>query len=268
MRFCRAVLVVAGLAWALPAGAAESAALAEARAMYNAGRYDAAISSASEARKQSRYADAAALVMARSYLERYRLNAEPDDLASARAALLGIRASALSARDQVDLLIGLGQTLYLEQAFGAAAELYDTAWSRASVLSARDRALLLDWWASAVDREAETRAADRRAPLFAGIAARMEEELRVDPGSGVANYWLAVAARGMGDLDRAWDAAVAGWVRSSLAPATAATLREDLDRLVTQALIPERVRPRPAREQADATAALRAEWDRLKQDWP
>ena len=95
----------------------------------------------------------------------------------------------------------------------------------------------------------------------------MEAELREDPASPVANYWLAVAARGIGDVDRAWDAAVAAWVRSTLRPETAESLRVDLDRLVTQALIPERARTRPAREQTDTLAVLRAEWDLVKQQW-
>src|SRR5205814_5834650 len=103
--------------------------------------------------------------------------------------------------------------------------------------------------------------------LAVQITARMEEELRRDPGSVPANYWLAVAARGAGDLDAAWDAAVAAWVRATLGPATSQQLRSDIDRLVTEALIPERARSRPAREQADATEALRAQWELVKQQW-
>jgi hypothetical protein len=95
----------------------------------------------------------------------------------------------------------------------------------------------------------------------------MEDELRRDPGDATANYWLAVASRGAGDLERAWDAAVAGWVRSTLKPESSPALRTDLDRLVTQALIPERVRTRPAREQPELLASLRSEWDLLKQQW-
>ena len=53
-----------------------------------------------------------------------------------------------------------------------------------------------------------------------------------------------------------------------LTPETAAALRSDLDRLVTQVLIPERARTRPVREQPEAAAALRAEWDAVKSQWP
>lgn len=248
------------------ASAAEPAPLARARAQYNAGNFDAAIDAAAVARRQPASADAAALVMARAYLERYRRRPDPDDLVAAREALSAVRNASLSPRDQFDFLVGLGQSLYLGEVFGAAAELFDTALSQGPLLTSADRRQLLDWWATALDREAQTRAVDRRGRLFRQIMARMEDELRVEPGNPVANYWLAAAARGAGDPDRAWDAAVAGWVRSTLSPTTAPTLRADLDRLVTQ-LIPERARLRPAREQQEAMTALRVEWDLVKAQW-
>jgi hypothetical protein len=40
-----------------------------------------------------------------------------------------------------------------------------------------------------------------------------------------------------------------------------------LDRVVSEALIPERARTRPAREQQEAMAAMRAEWDQVKAAW-
>lgn len=252
---------------AVPASAAEPPALARARMLYNAGDYEGAIDSASVARRQPQWADAASLVMARALLERYRQKNEPSDLSDARAALGAIHIEALNARDQVDLLIGLGQSLYLGEIFGAAAELFETALDRGALMSDHDRVTLLDWWATTLDREAQTRTPDRRGPVYDRIVERMTDELRRDPGNSAANYWLAVAARGTGDLDRAWDAAIAAWVRASLSPATADALRMDIDRLVTQALVPERARARPAREQQDALVSLRAEWDLVKQQW-
>jgi tetratricopeptide (TPR) repeat protein len=265
---CRILLVAAiVVAGAVPALAAEPPALAKARALYNAGNFEGAIDAAAVARRQPQWADAAALVMARSYLERYRERSQVSDLTDAREALGAVRAAALNPRDQVDLLVGLGQWLYLGENFGAAAELFDNALTRDSLLSDKDRLLLLDWWASALDREAQTRAPERRQRIFERIISRMEDELRQSPGNPAANYWLAVASRGAGDADRAWDAAIAAWVRSSLSPATTENLRTDLDRLVTQALIPERARMRPQPEQQTASATLRAEWDLVKQQW-
>jgi hypothetical protein len=96
----------------------------------------------------------------------------------------------------------------------------------------------------------------------------MEDELRDDPGNATANYWLAVAARGAGDTDRAWNAVIAAWVRAPLQPSTAATLRSNIDRFATAVLIPERARTRPVREQQAALSELQAEWELVKQQWP
>jgi hypothetical protein len=249
------------------ARAAEPPTLTKARGAYNSGDYDGAIAAAALARRQPQGGDAAALVMARALLEKFRQSAVPTDLSEARDILVAVRPAELAPRDQVDLLIGLGQSLYLADNFGAAAELFDVALSRSALLEERDRLMLLDWWATALDRDAQGRSTDRRPRVFERISQRMEEELRRDPGSAPANYWLAVAARGIGDLDGAWADAVAAWVRATLSPQTAEALRADLDRLVTQALIPERARTRPARDQTDAANTLRTEWETLKSQW-
>lgn len=248
------------------ANAAEPAGLANARALYNAGSFDDAIRAAMPVRQQTQWADAASLVVARSHLERFRQRNDPADLATARSILAVVRPALLSPRDQLDLLIGLGQSLFLGESYGASAEIFGNALGHPTTVSPRERLLLLDWWATAIERQAQTRSPDRRAALFARIVVRMEEELSREPGSRVANYWLAAGARGAGDLDRAWDAAIAAWVRSGLS-ADGAVLRSDLDRLVTTALITELTRQRPAREQADAEAALRAEWEAVKGSW-
>ena len=259
-----AVVFVAsvGSAWA-----AEPPPLAKARARYNAADYEGAISAAAVARRIPASADAAALVVARSHLELYRQRALPEDLATAREMLLMVHRASLSARDQVDLDIGFGQVLYLGEVFGAGAVFFETALSRATVLTTVDRRQLLDWWATALDREAQARPAERRPRVFERITTRMEEELRLDPTNPVASYWLAVAARGVGDPDRAWDVAVAAWVRSSLSPDTATALRADLDRLVGDALIPERAHLLPAAEQQLATANMKAAWELVKDQY-
>jgi hypothetical protein len=246
--------------------AAEPATLARARALYNAGSYDAAIEAAATARREPAAGDAAALVMGRSHLERFRGAGAAEDLNAARTTLAGVRLEMLSPRDQLDLLIGLGQTLYFSDVYGAAADVFDSALGRAAILNPRDRAKLIDWWATALDRQAQARPADRRAPIYERIVDRIEGELHSEPGSAVANYWLVVGTRGAGDLDRAWDAALAGWVRATLG-ADVVALRVELDRVVTEALIPERARTRPVREQADAAASMRAEWEQIKSAW-
>jgi hypothetical protein len=243
-----AVVVIAMALVARSAYAAEPPVLVKARALYNAADYDGAI-------------------VAAAHLERYRQTADAADLGAARDALSTVHSSALMPRDQLDFLVGLGQSLYFGELFGPAAELFDTAIERGAFLPTRDRMMLLDWWATALDREAQASDPDRRTRLYERMAARMGEELRRDPGSAPANYWRAVAARGVGDIDAAWDAAVAAWVRAPLDSETSVWLRSDIDHLVTQAIIPERARIRPARDQGDATEALRSQWESVKQQW-
>jgi len=266
---CISVLVLVAAACG-PALAAEPAALARARTYYNEGNYDAAIEAANDAVRVGSVTDTASVVLARARLERYRQRADPNDLTKAREILTRVRQQGLAPRDRVDLLVGLGQLLFLGEAFGAAAELFDTALAQSGAMPSKTRTLLLDWWASALDREGQSRAGDKRTPVFARIVERMENELRADPGNAAASYWLAVGARGTGDLDRAWDAAIAGWVRASLNPETAPALRADLDRLVTQALISERARQRPipGRDVPETATALLGEWDLIKSQWP
>jgi hypothetical protein len=264
-----AVMVVAPVA----TEAAESPALARARTLYNSGDYEGAIDAASVSRRDAQWADASALVIARARLERYRQSMNASELVDAREALQAVKVASLSPRDQVDLLIGLGQALYLGEVYGPAAELFGTALDkgtaleRSTVLAPRDRGMLLDWWATALDREAQSRPYDRRPPIYERIAERMDRELRDDPSNGVANYWQVVAARGTGDLDRAWSAAIAAWVRSTLNPTTMGQLRGDLDRVMEQALIPERARSGPPRDGVDTVEMLRAEWSLVKQNW-
>ncbi len=257
----RVALLIVALVFAAAGAEAADPPLARARMLYNAADYDGAIAAAGMARAQASTADAAALVEARARLERFRRGGDAMDLTGARDALNATRPALLSPRDQVDYLIGLGQSLYLAGFFGSAAELFDTSLERSAALPERDRQMLLDWWATALDRDAQGSPPERRARLAAQIAERMDEELRRDPGSVPANYWLAVAARASGDLDTAWDAAVAAWVRATLSPASV-QLRADVDRLVMEVLIPERARVR-----RETTDVLRAQWNTVKEDW-
>ena len=79
----------------------------------------------------------------------------------------------------------------------------------------------------------------------------------------MAAYWLPAAHRALGELERAWDTAISGWVRSVLAGEAGADLRADLDRLVLQAIIPERVRAQAAGDldRERLAADLRAAWE-------
>jgi len=260
------VCFVAWLAGAGLAGASK-ADLARARLLYNERQFDAAIEAATLARETPETADAAAVVLARAHLERYRERVDPADLAAARVALAAVRPMVLELRDRVEFLLGLGASLFLEDEFGAAAEVFE---SGLGLAESADRALsdaMLDWWGSALERRAAGAAREWRVAAFHHLLERMKEVLSANPGSAVAGYWVVVAARGIGDADRAWSAAVAGWVRARLAGEQAAMLRADLDRLVQEGIIPDRVRPLPSDRRVQAELDLRAEWELIKQRW-
>ena len=165
--------------------AAEQPSLAKARMLYNAGDYDGAIAAADVARADPGSADAAALVAARAHLERYRAShGDPADLTAARQALEPVRIDALLTARQVDLLVGLGQALYLGDTFGAAAELFDTALSRASrcrrCRTASGRCCSTGGRTPSIARRSGSAPSDARRSMQP-VAARMEEELCAGP---------------------------------------------------------------------------------------
>jgi hypothetical protein len=241
--------------------------LVMARQFYNAAQYDEAIQAAEQASSNPSFASSAHLVLGRSRLERYRKTNVADDLDAARTDLRAVDPRALDARERLELQIGLGVLLFFEERFGASAELLDPVLDLSATLAPDAHERALDWWATALSREAQGMAPPDRVPIYARVIDRMERELRRDSVSPSASYWLAAAARGSGDLDRAWAAACASWVRATLAPDRGAALRADLDKLVTQAIIPERATKTPARDRRQAIASMTAEWDAFKAGW-
>jgi hypothetical protein len=246
---------------------ASRADLARALALYNQRRFDQAIEAALVARRSAETRDAAAIVLARALLERYRQHVDPADLSAAREALGAVRVEVLSSRERLEYLLALGEALFLEDDFGAAAALLS---SGVAAGRAEDPALaeaLIDWWGSAVEREADLLAPEARRRVFARFAERMGDELARTPESASAAYWRAAALRGAGDAVGAWHSATAGWVRARLAGERAAGLRADLDKLVLQGIIPDRVRPLAPADRIVAASQLRAEWELLKERW-
>lgn len=262
-------LIVAVLAAALMAEAPALAAdqLAEARRLYNAGQYDSAEQAAREALKVAGTAEGARLVLGRVHLERYRASANPAELTAAREALRAVDARALEPRDRLELTIGLGEALYLDDKFGFAAELFQRALDGSVALGPLAHERVLDWWATSMDRLAQGQSREAREGTYRRLMGRMEQELSMDPGVAPAAYWFVVAARGLGDIERAWHAAGGGWVAAVLARDRGAALRADLDRLVVQVLIPERASRLQVRDQRQAAAGMLAEWEAFKSSW-
>ena len=249
------------------AAAAQRAELARARAAYNQQQFDEAIEAAQVARKAPATADAATVVLARAYLERYRQRANPGDLAAARVALGTVRVANLDTRDHVDFVMALGEALFFEDEFGAAAAMFESGIDSALAQGSATGEAMLDWWGSAIERRAEALEREQRAAVFARLRDRMARELARNPGSAAAAYWFVVGTRGTGDAIAAWDAAIAGWVRARLASSRSATLRADLDKLVLEGIIPDRVRSLPAEKRGQAESDFRTEWAVVKERW-
>jgi hypothetical protein len=246
--------------------------LAAARQLYNAGDYAGAIAAAEQI-TQPQLVSAAKLVEGRARLERFRRDRVEADLVAARSALASIEPSVLAGRERHELVIGFAESLFLEGSFGASAELFASvidqpaAWPAAGP-GGRER--LLEWWAGAMDREAQMARGAARDEIFGRLRDRMARELEKEPASPVAAYWLAAGARGAGDMDRAWDAAVAGWLRARLAGGRSRALSNDLDRLVRESIIPARAKRRAdaLRDSTQLEAEMLEEWNELKTKWP
>lgn len=246
---------------------AQRADLARARSLYNKRQFDAAIEAAGAAQKMPATADAATVVLARAHLERYRERANPADLSAARVALGTVRVSNLDAHDSTDLLMALGEALFFEDDYGAAATLFESGIDSALAQAPESGEAMLDWWGSAMERHGDALEREPRIATFRRLRERMARELARDPRSAAAAYWLVVGTRGSGEPVEAWGAAIAGWVRARLTGARSATLRADLDKLILEGIIPDRVRATAADKRTQAEADLRAEWAVVKERW-
>jgi hypothetical protein len=261
------VRVLAGLLFVAVCGrvalaADQPDALARARVLYNQGQFDAAIAAAEEAGRVPERAASADLIAARTYLERYRLSENGEDLDAARTRLRAVDPALFTPLERVEFLVGLGETLFFDSAAGAAAVLFESVLLGQEYLQQTARERVLDWWATALDQEAKARAPIERQGVYQRIRDRMADELSLRPGNAAAAYWAAAAARGQGDFLAATDAIQAAWVRSTLAGERAVKLREDLDDLMRKAIIPER-----ARVVAQPPETLASEWEKFKERW-
>jgi tetratricopeptide (TPR) repeat protein len=264
----RVLLALVAVAWCAAAGyAAVADPLAEARRLYNQGEYEAAVRYAREALKVPAMTESARLVLGRAYLELYRRSADHTDLIEARSALRSVSAVSLEELERAELLIGIGEYLFLEDRYGVASESFERALDASTALGPAAHDRVLDWWATSLDRLALSRPHDSRDSIYSRIVTRMEQEIASNPGSAPAAYWLAAGLRGVGQLDRAWDAARAGWITAALTRDRGAALRADLDRLILQGIIPDRALKLQPDDASVADAVMRSEWAALKAAW-
>ncbi len=269
-RITRTWVLVLALVLSMTAmGEAAPDQVARARLLYNQRQYDAAIAVARDALRRPQSAPAAALILARAHLERSRRATDATDLPAARDALTSIDASRVQPADRTELIVAWAELFFLDGKPDVAAELFEAALARSDTSQAVARDRMLDWWAQSLDRMAMSHAGESRTRVHTRILSRMEREMERVPDSATVIYWLAAAARGAGDLDRAWQAARAGWIRSKVSWGGGAQVRVDLDRLVTNAIIPERAGLQPATGDGRRISAeeMLAEWDTLKRLW-
>ena len=257
-----AVFVLAWLVFSPASALAADDPLARARQLYNQRQFLEAVNAAEQARQLPAHADLADLVAARAYLERFRESAAGDDLANARDRLSRLDPAKFPPRERAEYIVGLGEALFFDDSYGAAAAVFDSVLLSAELMSNEARERVLDWWATSVDREAKPRPDIDRHEIYQRIRTRMRDEIATRPANGTAVYWLAASAQAQGDQQAAWDAAQAGWVRAPLTGDRGAALRADLDRLVVMAIVPDR-----ARVLGQPADGLRAQWERFKDRW-
>ena len=243
--------------------------LTRARQAYNKQQYDLAIEASKEARNTPAVADAAGLVLSRAMLERYRRTGDPVDAEQARSTLLSVNPARLSASESSELHLGMAELMFVDDQFGTATEMFEVALDRPGMVPAASRDRVLEWWAASLDRHAQLSPDTQRAAKYWRMLTRLEVEGARGPSSPTVAYWMAAAARGVDDPERAWALAIAAWIQAPmLAGERAPLLRNDLDRLMDVAIIPERAARSAGDADLDALkAALTAEWKAIKAKW-
>ena len=242
--------------------------LLRARQAYNDRKYDAAIGLAREAERHPGTANAARVVLGRALLDRGRSTGDGvADFDAARRAFASVRPAELGVRDRVDFLVGLGVSLFEDGCpdgcFSGAAEFFEQALERA-VAAGADRETIFEWWANALDQQALHAHEPDRPMLYRRILTRAQAERAAREDSASAAYWIAAGARGAGDFERAWGAAIAGWIQGRYLGTPGEKLRQDLDDLVRNVLLPERARDLVPDDPRPMLGQLLEQWNALQ----
>jgi hypothetical protein len=220
--------------------------------LYNQRLFDAALIAADEARLTPAVADLADLIAARAYLERFRESAASADLTNARERLRGVNPQRFDPIERTEFIVGLSEALFFEGSYGAAADVFEAVVNNGTALPADSRERVLDWWASALDRDAWQSPELPRERSYQRILAVCATS--TSRRSAAAACWLAARPHAReGDRRRVGAGGGAGppgaWRRgaSGFAP---------LDRLMLTAIVPERARMLSSR------GRRKLEWDK------
>ena len=103
-------------------------------------------------------ADSADLIAARALISSATAKApQPEDLDRARERLRRLAPQRFGAHERVEYIVGLGETLYLRRLVWRGRGVFDSVLEGPSSLTPEERERVLDWWASALDRDARPR---------------------------------------------------------------------------------------------------------------
>ena len=167
------------------------------------------------------------------------------------------------------ILIALGGSLFLEDDFGAAAEIFESAMEIAPAARESAREAVLDWYGSAMERWAAPyvttrRAADADAAGHADGAANR----RRTPGRAPPSYWLvgAACAPKANSTAPGRRRSPPGCGRRSPAPARWRCAPTSTGWCAKASSPTAARKPRTAERESRETA-LRAEWELVKEKW-
>lgn len=264
------VTVALALGAMAQAKAPKAGSLTKARQAYNAGQLDAAIAAAQDAMKLPAASNEAAVVLSRAYLDRYRQGSLAVDLDNGRQALRQVKPSTLAPRARTEYILAEGLSLYYEGCtdgcFGSAAEMFKMALNTLDAGLERDR--VFEWWAGALDRQAQFGPEAERVSVYRRLLDGADTEIAHQQESAAATYWMVAAATGAGELERAWSASIAGWIRARTWGPRGDTLRADLDRFVSQVLLPARARAiAPDSDARPVLKTLLGQWEDVKKKY-
>jgi len=246
---------------------AQRADLAKARTFYNQRQFDAAIEAAAIAQKIPSTADAVPLKRERTPGRPALLIGRTLASEAARERLRRLDPLRFSPTERAEFIVGLGEALFFDDDYGAAATLFESGIEAAVREGPQTAESMLEWWGSAMERHADALEKEPRVAAFGRLRDRMAREQSKNPGSAAAAYWFVVGTRGAGEPIEAWEAAIAGWVRARLAGPYSAKLRADLDKLVLEGIIPDRVRASAPDRRTQIESDLKAEWAVVKERW-
>ena len=219
---------------------------------------------AEQARLVPARAEAADLIAARAYLERFRESADVGRSRRTRAIASAVSIRSGSCRaSAAEFIVGLGETLFFDGSFGAAADLFDRCSMRRRSRPPR-RASACSTGGRARSTRCAAARRDRTPADVQRIRDRMQRELGAHPASASARVLAGGRRPCQGDLQAAWDAAQAG-VGARAARAGSRRRRSRADHRhgsCCKAIVPER-----AKMHRSAAGAGESDWEQFKERW-